>query len=325
MPRNRYYYYDHESCSFVEVKTKRSQSSLQVFAFLVVAFLVASAISWSVDEFTQTPQELALIAENEALQKELTHISKRVDRYSADLKKLSESDQDLYRTIFQAEPISEDVRRVGVGGVDTYEKYSRFSTTTASLLKETAEKLDKLERQLSLENSSYRELTKLAKEREVQLRQMPAILPANGPVVSGYGIRRHPILRVQKMHHGIDVVVDTGSPVVASGDGVVRETEFSASYGNYVVIDHPATGYSTLYAHLSKIHPNLRPGKEVKRGEPIGYSGSTGRSTGPHVHYEVRDAEDRALNPIFFFAPSMTPAQYKKLVRETQQSTVSLD
>ena len=325
MPRNRYYHYDHESCSFVEVKAKRSRSVVQISGLLIVAFLLASAISWGVDEFTQTPQELALIAENQALHRELSQISTRVDKYSDELEKLSKSDQELYRTLFQAEPISDDVRKVGVGGTDAYEKYSRFSTTTSYLLRETAEKLDRLERQISLENSSYRELTKLASEREVQLRQMPAILPANGPVVSGYGVRRHPILRVQKMHHGVDVLVDTGSPVVASGDGIVRETEFSASYGNYVLLEHPATGYSTLYAHLSKIHSSLRPGKEVKRGEPIGYSGSTGRSTCPHVHYEVRDAEGRALNPIFFFAPSMTPAQYKKLVRETQQSTISLD
>ncbi|MEX1054685.1 MAG: M23 family peptidase, partial [Rhodothermales bacterium] len=223
MPRNRYYHYDHESCSFVEVKAKRSRSVVQISGLLVVAFLLASAISWGVDEFTQTPQELALIAENQALHRELSTISTRVDQYSDELEKLSKSDQELYRTLFQAEPISDDVRKVGVGGVDAYEKYAQFSTTTSFLLRETAAKLDRLERQISLENSSYRELTKLAKEREAQLRQMPAILPANGPVVSGYGVRRHPILRVHKMHHGVDVLVDTGSPVVASGDGVVME------------------------------------------------------------------------------------------------------
>lgn len=325
MPKNRYYYYDHESCNFVEVRAKRSRVYLQGAAVLVVAFLLASAISWSVDEFTQTPQEMALLAENEALRHELTEISGRVENYSEELKKLSEHDQELYRTLFQAEPISEDVRQVGVGGSDPYEKYSRFSSSTGTLLRTTSENLDKLERQISLQNTSYRELSKLADKREDQLREMPAILPASGPVVSGYGLRFHPILRVRKMHHGIDVLVDTGSPVVATGDGVVREARFSSTYGNFVEIEHPSTGYSTLYAHMSKIDPAIKPGRKVKRGQLIGQSGSTGRSTGPHVHYEVRNQDSRTINPLYFFAPSMTPSEYKKLVEQTDQSTVSLD
>ncbi len=325
MPKNRYYYYDHESCTFVEVRTKPSRIYLHGFALLLVAFLMASALSWGVDEFTQTPQEMALLAENDILHRELTRISDRMDVYFSQLEKLSESDQRIYRTLFQADPISDDVRQVGVGGVDPYENYSRFSTTTGSLLRETSTKLDKLERQIGLQNSSYRELTSLAREREIQLKQMPAILPASGPVVSGYGMRRHPILRVHKMHHGIDVLVDTGSPVVASGDGVVRKAEFNASYGNHVVVEHPASGYTTLYAHLSEIPRQIRPGTRVDRGEMIGISGSTGRSTGPHVHYEVRDGEDKPVNPILFFAPSMTPLQYKSLVEATEESTISLD
>lgn len=325
MPKNRYYYYDHESCNFVEVKATRTRVYLQGCAVLVVAFLLASAISWGVDEFTQTPQEMALIAENEALRHELTEISGRVETYSQELRKLSEADQDLYRTLFQAEPISDDVRQVGVGGTDPYEKYSGFSSSTANLLRNTSENLDLLERQISLQNTSYRELGKLADEREHQLREMPAILPASGPVVSGYGMRFHPILRVRKMHHGIDVLVDTGEPVVATGDGIVREARFSSTYGNFVEIEHPSTGYSTLYAHMSKIDAAVKNGRRVERGQVIGLSGSTGRSTGPHVHYEVRNKSDRTVNPLYFFAPSMTPAEYKKLVEQTEQSTISLD
>lgn len=325
MPKNRYYYYDHESCSFVEVEAKRSRLYLQGSAVLVVAFLLASAISWAVDEFTQTPQEMALVAENEALRHELTEISGRVENYSQQLQELSQHDQQLYRTLFQADPISDDVRQVGVGGTDPYEKYNRFSSSTATLLRSAGENLDRLERQIHLQNVSYRELGQLADEREDQLREMPAILPASGPVVSGYGMRFHPILRVRKMHHGIDVLVDTGAPVAATGDGIVREARFSSTYGNFVEIEHPSTGYSTLYAHMSKIDDDIKPGRTVRRGQIIGSSGSTGRSTGPHVHYEVRDKSDRTVNPLYFFAPSMTPSEYKKLVVETERSTISLD
>jgi murein DD-endopeptidase MepM/ murein hydrolase activator NlpD len=325
MPRNRYYFYDQESCSFVEVTAKRSRAYVQGISLLIVALLFASALSWGVDAFTQTPQELALMAENEALRGEISGISERVDSYSEDLRKLSESDQELYRTLFQAESISDDVRQVGVGGSDPYENYGRFSTQTGSLLKETAAKLDVLERQINLQNTSYRELSTLADDRAAQLRQMPAILPANGPVVSGYGRRLHPILGVRKMHHGLDVLVDSGTPVVASGDGIVRRTEFSASYGNYVMIEHPASGFTTLYAHLSEIDAKWRPGRRINRGDVLGFSGSTGRSTGPHVHYEVRNEDGETMNPIYFFAPSMTPAEYQRLVEETENTTISLD
>lgn len=325
MSRNRYYYYDHETCTFVEVKPKRSKVYAQGAVLLVVALLLAGAISWGVDEMTATPQEMALQAENEALQQQLARVGKNMREFSAKLEQLSASDQELYRTLFQAEPISEGVRQVGVGGADPYEKYSRFSSNTGSLLRETSQMLDQLERQINLQNVSYRELFHLAEERNTQLAQMPALIPADGEIVSGYGVRRHPILRVRKMHYGIDVLVHTGSPVVATGDGVIQTAEFSPTYGNYVEVRHPSTGYTTLYAHLSKIPRHIRPGRSVKRGEQIGLSGSTGRSTGPHLHYEVRDEEGRTVNPVLFFAPSMTPHEYQRLLKATEESAVSLD
>lgn len=325
MPKNRYYYYDHEACAFVEVKPRRTKLYVQGTLILAMAFLLAGAFAWGLDEMTETPEELALKAENDALQEQLARVDERMQEFAAQIEHLAESDQELYRTLFQAEPISDDVRRVGVGGSDPYEKYSRFSASTALLLRRTSQTLDRLERQISLQNVSYRELTRLARERERELEQMPAILPADGPVVSGYGVRRHPILRVHKMHHGIDVLVRVGSPVVAAAEGVVKTAEFSPTYGNYVEIKHPASGYTTLYAHLSQIPSHIRPGRTVKRGEHIGLSGSTGRSSGPHLHYEVRDAQDRTINPIYFFAPSMTPHQYKKLLKEAEQSAIALD
>lgn len=325
MPKNRYYFYDHEACAFVEVKPKRTRFYVQGALVLVLAFVLAGGLTWGLDEMTETPQELALKAENEALQVQLARVGKRMQEFSSQIDHLAQSDQEIYRTLFQAEPVSEDVRQVGVGGSDAYERYSRFSTGTATLLRQTAQTLDKLERRINFQNESYRELKEMAKEHRLKLDQTPYLLPADGPVVSGYGVRRHPILRISKMHYGIDVLVRTGTSVVAAADGVVKTAASSATYGNYVEIEHPASGYTTLYAHLSKIPSGIRPGKRVSRGEQIGLSGSTGRSTGPHLHYEVRDAEGRAINPIFFFAPNMTPHEYKKLLHEAEQSAVSLD
>lgn len=325
MPQNRYYYYDHEACAFVEVRPKRTQRYVQGAVVLVLAFVMTGVLTWGLDGLTVSPQELALKAENEALQQQLARVGQRMQAFASQIDHLAQADQQLYSTLFETEPLPADVRRVGVGGSDPYERFNKFSAGTSSLLRRTSQTLDELERQISLQNGRYRELAKLARERDRQLDQTPYLLPADGPVVSGYGVRRHPILRVHKKHEGIDVLVRQGSSVVAAADGVVKTAEFSPSYGYYVQIDHPASGYTTLYAHLSQIPAGIKPGKAVQRGDQIGLSGSTGRSTAPHLHYEVHDASGEPVNPIFFFAPNMTPHEYKKLLQEAEQSVVALD
>ncbi|GIV58112.1 MAG: M23 family peptidase [Bacteroidetes bacterium] len=325
MPKNRYYYYDPEQCAFVEYRATRAQLVRKASGLVGVALLLAGLFVWGLDQLMQTPEELALKAENQVLQEQLARVNQRMADFSAELERLSEKDQRLYRSLLEAEPISEDVRQVGVGGADAYETYSRFSTTAASLLRETTRQLDQLERQIGLQNASYRELTRLAAEHEVNMAEMPAILPADGPLVSGYGMRFHPILRVRRMHYGVDLLVPRGTPVVATGDGVVLEAGKGSGFGNYVKLHHPSLGYTTLYAHLSRIPKHIRRGRKVSRGELIGYSGNTGLSSAPHLHYEVHDAEGRALNPIFFFAPGLTPSEYQRLHEAAHQSTSSLD
>ncbi len=325
MPKNRYYHYDHETCSFVEVQPRRTRVYAQFSAMAVGALALAALFAFGIDRFTETPQELALEAENEALQQQLQVTEARINAVSGELDKLSEADQHLYRVLLQADPISEDLRQVGVGGSDPYEKFTRFSAPTAYLLKETSQKLDQLERQLSLQNTSYRELSELAEEHDLWMAQMPAILPANGTVISGFGMRRHPILKFTRMHNGIDILAGTGTPVFVTGDGVVKSAGRSSGYGLNVVVEHPKAGYETLYAHLSRIPAQIQPGRTVKRGEQIGLSGNTGLSKAPHLHYEVHDLDGRPLNPIHFFAPSMTPQQYKALLAASENTSISLD
>ena len=325
MSKNRYYYYDHDHCTFVEVKQKAVSVSRQVVSIGVSAILLAAIMAFTVDRMLTSPEELALRAENEALQEELQKVGDRIATYASRIDELSESDQNLYRTLLGAEPISEDVRRVGVGGADPYDAFGRFSPGTSVMLRESAEMLDELERMISLQNASYRQLSRLAVERERGLEEMPAILPADGPVVSGYGMRYHPILKVRMMHTGLDIVIPVGTPVHATGDGVVKEAGRNVGYGNYVIIEHGDTGYTTLYAHLSKIHGHIKRGRKVARGEEFALSGNTGRSSGPHLHYEVRDEENRTLNPVYFFAPSMTPQAYNELLAAASQEGASLD
>lgn len=325
MAKNRYYYYDHDACEFVEVGATRSKSSVRLSALTTAVLVLAFATVWLVEGRFATPYEMSLKAENQALQDQLSSTQTRMKRFSTELAQMAEVDQSLYRTLLQADPISPDVRKAGVGGSDPYQSFDRFSPTTATLLHRSAQQLDQLEREINVQNASYRELTRLAEKRNEWLAEMPAIVPADGPVVSSFGMRMHPILHVLKMHAGIDVLVRKGSTVVATGDGVVEDTGLSPTYGNFVHINHPATGYSTFYAHLSAIPKGIRPGVKVKRGQRIGISGSTGRSTGPHLHYEVRDSNGHPVNPIYFFAPSMTPHKYQKMLKVAEASHISLD
>lgn len=325
MPKNNYFYYDRETCSFVEIKPDPKKVWLRrgVLGSLVV--VIALALSFLLEGVVPSVEQITLRAENQALQQELEEVSERVSSLSSELGELSEADQALYRTLFEAEPISDDVRQVGVGGADAQERFDSFSSRPAVLLRTLSEELDALERRASLQGSSFRELKALAGTHQERMRQMPAILPANGPVVSGFGNRYHPILQVRRHHAGIDIILEVGTPVYTTGDGVVRERSRTAGYGKYVIIDHPEAGYSTLYAHLSEIPSDIRRGREVARGEKIAFSGNTGRSTGPHLHYEVRDANDRAVDPMQFVAPSMSPRRYRHLVMAAENATSSLD
>ncbi|PSQ81197.1 MAG: M23 family peptidase [Bacteroidetes bacterium QS_8_68_15] len=326
MSKNKYYYYDRETCSFKEVKPKRSRRYAQVAGTLALSLVIAGLLAWSMDaRWIGTPEEAALKAENEALQEQVADVDSRVERFSEKLDRLASTDRKLYRKLFQADPISKDVRRVGVGGSDPYEEFQRFDGRTAELMRQTEHALDRLGRQMRLQEASYRRLTKMAAQRRSKLAHLPAIKPADGPIVSGFGQRDHPVLKVEKMHAGIDILLDKGAPVTAPGKGTIVRSEFSPNYGNVVEIKHKKTGYTTRYAHLSRVPDRIAPGYEVERGETFAFSGNTGRSTGPHLHYEVRDEEGRAINPIYFFAPSMTPAKYRALQQKVEDSGAALD
>lgn len=324
MSKHRYYYYDQETCSFQEVEPEPRRRLAQWGGGALAALVMAVGFMWAIDHFAATPEELALRAENEALQTQLATVSDRMDKVQNQLATLSEADQSLYRTLLRAEPISEDVRQVGVGGTDTGEEFDRYRGEVSSLLRTSATQLEEIERQIALQNASYRNLNALARNRDEWVSQLPVLLPANGKIVSGYGLRRHPILKVRRMHHGLDFLVRTGTPIMAPGDGIVKRTGRGPGYGIFVEIEHPETGYSTFYAHLSKIPDRIRKGVEVKRNELIAYSGNTGRSTGPHLHYEVRK-DGRSVNPAHLFAPSMTPKKYKEMLAQVDDSDSSLD
>ncbi len=319
MNRDQKYYYDPESCTFVEVERTWKDHIAHYGRILGLAVILAGLAVWALDVYwITTPEEQSLKVENQALEQQLNRANGQMSTLAAQLDTLAKKDRKLYRRFFQLEPISDDVREVGVGGSDPYKEFDEMEKDASSLLKKTAKKLDKLERQVSLQGSSYEELKEVAEKRSKRLVQLPAIRPANGPIVSGYGMRRHPVLKVRKMHAGVDFLIRPGTPVMSTGNGEVRRATRSPAYGNFVEIRHPEAGYFTRYAHLSEIPDNIQPGVEVERGDTIGYSGNTGRSTGPHLHYEVHDQSGQTLDPMRFFVPDMSPEQYHELEQRTE-------
>lgn len=315
------YYYDPETCSFVKVETTWKDRLRQAAIVGGSAIVLAALLFWVADVYlVNSPHEQALEAENEELKEQLTRASEQMEVFADELEDLAEADRELYRTLFQAEPISDDVRQVGIGGTDPYADFDQFDGDVAELLRETAHTLDEMERKMNLQSSSFHELAEHAEQHEQEMQELPVLMPTEGPITSGYGKRYHPVLGVEKMHHGVDILVEEGTPIMAPGDGVVSGTGRTAAYGIYLDIDHPEAGYTTRYAHLSEVPSDLGQGQPVERGDTVAYSGNTGRTTGPHLHYEVRDlGTDNTNDPQRFFSPDLDPTEFHRLVAQTEQ------
>lgn len=302
--------------------------SIMKSVILIGSLIGVFCLGWLViDTFLISAQEQILIAENQTLQEELTNSHSRVTDLSQQVGDLVQTDQELYRLILQTDTIPSDVRQLGVGGIDPYSHFDGFSQSTATLLRNHSELLDQLERKVALQISSYENLMPLVLKKKRRLEQLPTIKPTSGSLSSTYGNRLHPILRYRRMHSGVDLSVPTNTPVYATGGGYVELIDYDFGYGNYIILDHPAAGYKTLYGHLNSAMSHLQIGDKVVRGQQIGLSGNTGLSTAPHVHYEVRDHNNKSLNPLQFFGPSMTPEEYRNFLLRAEMinSLPSLD
>lgn len=319
------YYYDPKSCTYVEDKWGRLYVVGRGLPVLLLALALAVPLLWVVDWLGETPQEVAQKTENAILREAFEGLDGKLDEGLKRMDAIEEQDHWPYRQILGVEPISEDVRRVGVGGSDPYEEFDRLAPPIDALVKETAQRLDQLTSRIELHIASSRDLLPLAQELMDRLHQTPMIPPSNGKFVSGFGMRPDPFLGVPRMHYGVDILSEEGTPVVASADGQISRRGYNAGYGNYVIISHPASGTETLYAHLSAIDDTVRRGRRVDRGERIGLSGNTGRSVGPHVHFEIRNQDGDAVNPLNYLSLSMTPAKFENLKADSERATPPLD
>ena len=318
------YYYDTKTLSYKPIKLNSGEKIKGYFIFFLSSVLLSFFILLIFYQFFDSPKEKKLKLEIQNLTSQYEVIDKNMKQVEIVLDEIQDRDDNIYRVIFEADPIPTSIRKQGFGGVNRYEKLLGLSNS--ELMINTSKKIDQLTKQLYLQSKSFDEVIDLAKNKSNMLASIPAIQPVANKdlkrMASGYGYRIHPIYKTRKMHYGMDFSAKTGTEIYATGDGIVSKIKRSKrGYGNYVKINH-GFGYETLYAHMSKYI--VKRGQKVKRGEVIGYVGNSGISTEPHLPYEVRK-DNKKINPMNFYYNDLSPEEYEKMLEISLQSNQSLD
>ena len=318
------YYYDSETLSYRRIEQSKGTISKIVILISFSVLLVMLSGFIVLSQFLKTPDQLAQERELENLKFNYELLNKRLDESSSILSQLQQRDNNIYRAYFEANPIPEEQRKAGFGGVNRYRYLNGYDNT--KLIKTATKKLDILSKQLVVQSKSLDEIVVLAKNKKEMLASIPAIQPVANKdlkrMASGYGYRIHPIYKTRKFHWGMDFSAPRGTPIYATGNGKIEKVKRSRrGYGNQVKINH-GFGYKTFYAHLEKY--TVRKGQKVKRGDLIGYVGTSGISTAPHLHYEVIKG-NRKLNPVYFYFSDLTPEEYDRMLEMASQENQSLD
>jgi murein DD-endopeptidase MepM/ murein hydrolase activator NlpD len=251
-------------------------------------------------------------------------MDKSLNQISAVLENIKDRDDNIYRVIFEAEPIPNSIRKAGIGGVNRYKDLEGYDNS--EILLSTVKKVDQISKQLYIQSKSFDEVIEMAQRKSDMMASIPAIQPVKNKelkrIASGYGRRIDPYYKKLKFHYGVDFSAPKGTPIYATGDGKVAKTKRSRrGFGNHIVIDH-GYGYESLYAHMTKY--TVRKGQKVKRGDVIGYVGSTGKSTAPHLHYEVHK-DGKKINPAYYFHNDLSPEEFDRMLELSSQENQSFD
>jgi murein DD-endopeptidase MepM/ murein hydrolase activator NlpD len=318
------YIFNSKTLAYEEVRKSGGQKIANTFLFLITAFAFSVGLTVLGYFFTQTPRERMQKAELEQVKLQYSIMNSRLDKLQKLMNEMSDRDDNIYRIIFEAEPIPKSIRKAGYGGVDRYEQLEGYSNS--ELLINTAKKLDNLASQMYVQSKSFDDVYEMARNKELMLASIPAIQPVNNAdlkrLSSFYGYRIDPIYKINKFHAGVDFSAPRGTPIYASGSGkIVKTSKGSRGYGNTVLIDH-GFGYQTFYAHIQNI--KVKAGEEIKRGQIIGTVGNTGKSTAPHLHYEVRK-NGHTVNPIYYFFNDLSPAEFGLVLEQSTYSNQTLD
>ncbi len=309
MSTSNHYVYDDDQCRFVPVNYGRKERYLHTFSIWLISSVVfACAGLAALSQNIGSPAELALKAENIILASQLEETKTSILSLEDQVQTIADMDNEMYRSVLGMDPIPDEERQPGIGGADIYSEFDLYSKETADILKWTASRLDNLERRINVQQLSFHEIQAYYNNNQERLRHLPAVRPVNGILLSGYGMRMHPVFKYKRMHDGVDFRADIGTDLYATGDGVVKFAGRNGNYGNLLTIDH-GFGLETRYAHLSGFADGIRVGSKVKRGQIVAYSGNTGLTNGPHLHYEVH-LNGRSVDPLNYLFADVTPEEY---------------
>lgn len=319
------YYYDPKTCKYERYTRSKWDIALNALGFLSLSSILAIIFIITFNVYFDNPKELMLRKENNELKFYYEMLEEEVGKMNQMLADLQHRDDNLYRIIFETEPIAPEIRRAGIGGSDRYRDIREKGINQEQMVISLHSKIDALKRQLYVQSISYDEVSEMALKKEEYWAAIPAIQPILNEnlnlLASGFGMRIHPILKVRKMHTGVDFTAPKGTPIYATGDGVVKDVKtVFGGYGKYIEIDH-GFGFVTRYAHMNDFA--VKKGQKVKRGDKIGTVGNTGSSTAPHVHYEVIK-DGRYVNPVNYFFKDLTPEEYDMILELASKENQSL-
>lgn len=324
MSLKNYYFYDEQKCEFVPVKYNQLERIIYTACVWILCGVVLTGFGVSILSFSVgTPAEIALRAENSALRQQLKVTQNTIRNLDQQVDHLAQIDNKMYRSVLGMEQISMDERQAGAGGADLYSEFDMYSGPTSQILKNTAESLENLERSINIQKSSFEEIQAFYNKNQKKMVHLPAIKPTKGGIISGFGKRFHPILKYRRQHDGLDFEANTGSKVFATGAGVVKYASRKGTFGRLLIIDH-GFGYETYYAHLSSFAKDIQPGTRVERGQLVAYSGNTGMSTGPHLHYEVHQ-NGEPVDPLNYLFVDVTPQEYAHFQKVVEANKKSMD
>ena len=323
MPYDKYYVYSSERLEYKEVYKSKWHKYLKNYPLFVYGFLAGIAFLVTLSIFIYSPNEKRLLNEKKVLKEEFEVLSKKIDEAEKLINIFSLRDDSLYRVILGIDPLPQSIKEAGQGG--SSKRNFNLEGNDKEMLNSIFEKIDKINSKANVLEYSFEEISEAVRKNKIKMLHIPAIMPIYNKDLkrtgAGFGMRKHPILNITRMHEGIDFYATTGTEVYATADGVIESARYSTTFGNVVTIDH---GYNleTLYAHLTRF--NVKEGQRIKRGQVIGFVGSTGLSSGPHLHYEVH-LNKKEINPVHYFYGDLKPKEYEKIIKLSTREVYSMD
>lgn len=318
------YFYNPNSLRYEKLETPLRVKLLRVLGFLSASLVTALIIVSIAYRFFPSTNEKRLMQENESLSDNYQILDEKLKKMQKQLAELEKRDNDVYRTIFEASPLPDSARAKEQQQLQELQQVLQMNK--AELTSSIISNMSNLAARMNRQERSYNEIAGFIKNKEQLLASTPAIQPVSNKdlnrVASGFGYRIDPVYKTVKFHAGLDFAAPQGTPIYATANGTIKTAgNLGNGYGNHVIINH-GYGYETLYGHMFRI--NVRNGKYVKRGEILGYVGSTGKSTGPHLHYEVHK-NGRPIDPVYFFYNDLTPEQFDRILKMAAAGNQSLD